>query len=51
MDYIAAATTGTLSPHILLVMDLQKMLLYISDALPTMLHLTVSPDDTLYFSR
>ena len=31
MEYIDAATSGTLSPHILPVMDLQKMLLYISD--------------------
>ena len=38
MDYINAATSGTLSPHILPVMDLQKML-HISDALPPTLHL------------
>ena len=35
--------------HILPVMDLQKMLLHISDTLPPTLHLPVSPDDTLYF--
>ena len=51
MDYIDAATSGTLSPHILPVMDLQKILLHISDTLPPMLHLPVSPDDTLYFYR
>ena len=51
MDYINTATSGTLSPHILLVMDLQKMLLHISDTLPPMLHLPVSPDDTLHFYR
>ena len=51
MDYIDAATSGTLSPHILPVMDLQKMLLHISDTLPPMLHLPVSPDDTLHFYR
>ena len=51
MDYINAATSGTLSPHILLVMDLQKMLSHIADALPPMLHLPVSPDDTLHFYR
>ena len=51
MDYINAATSGTFSPHILPVMDLQKMLLYISDTLPPMLHLPVSPDDTLHFYR
>ena len=51
MDYIDAAISGTLSPHILPVMDLQKMLLHISDTLPLMLHLPVSPDDTLHFYR
>ena len=49
MDYIDTATSGTLSPHVLPVMDLQKMLLHISDTLPPMLHLPVSPDDTLHF--
>ena len=51
IDYINAATSGTLSPHVLPVMDLQKMLLYISDALLPMLHLPVSPDDTVHFYR
>ena len=51
MDYINAATSGTISPHILPVTDLQKMLLHISDALPPMLHLPVSPDDTIHFYR
>ena len=51
MDYIDAATLGTLSPHILLVMDLQKMLLHIDETLPPMLHLPVSSDDTLPFYR
>ena len=51
MDYIDAATSGTLSSHILPVMDLQKMLLHISDALPPTLPLPVSPDDTLHFYR
>ena len=37
MDYINVAMSGTLSAHILLVMDLQKMMLHISDALPPML--------------
>ena len=50
MNYINEATSGTLSPHILPVTDLQKML-HISDALPPMLHLPVSPDDTLHFYR
>ena len=51
MDYINAATSGTLSPHILPVMDLQRMLLHISDTLTPTLHLPVSPDDTLHFYR
>ena len=50
MDCINAATSGTLSTHILPVMDLQNMLLHISDALPPTLHLLVSPDDTLHFT-
>ena len=51
MDYIDAATSGTLSPHVLPVVDLQKMLSHIADTLPPMLHLPVSPDDTLHFYR
>ena len=51
MDYIDAATSGTLYPHILPVVDLQKMLSHIADTLPPMLHLPVSPDDTLHFYR
>ena len=51
MDYVNAATSGTLSPHILPVMDLQKMLIHIKETLPSMLHLPVSSDDTLHFYR
>ena len=51
MDYINAATSRTFSPHILPVMDLQKMLFHTLDTLPPMLHLPVSPDGTLYFYR
>ena len=51
MDYINAARSGTLSPHILLLVDLQKMLSHIADTLQPMLHLPVSPDDTLHFYR
>ena len=51
MDYINAVTSETLSPHVLLVMDLQIMLTYIVDTLPPILHLPVSPDDTLHFYR
>ena len=48
VDYIDAATTGTLSPHISLIMDLQRMLLHIEETLPSTLHLPVSPEDTLH---
>ena len=51
MDYIDAATTGTLSPHILPIKDLQGMLQHIADSLPSTLRLPVSPDDTLHFYR
>ena len=46
-----ATTSGALSLYILPVVDLQKMLLHISDALPPTLHLPVSPDDTLHLYR
>ena len=51
MDYIDAATSGTLSPHILPVVDLQRMLQHIADTLLLMLHLPISPEDTLHFYR
>ena len=35
MDYKEAATTGTLSPHVLPVEDLRKMLLHIEETLPS----------------
>ena len=51
MDYIDAATSGTLSPHILLVIDLQRMLKHIADIIPPTLHLLISPEDTLHSYR
>ena len=51
MDYVDAGTSGTLSPHILPVMDLQKMLIHIEETLPSMPHLPVSSDGTLYFYK
>ena len=51
MEYIDVATSGTLSPHILPVIDLQKMLQCIADTLPPTLHLPISPEDTLHFYR
>ena len=51
MDYIDAATSGTLSPHVLPVIDLQRMLQHIADTVPPTLHLPISPEDTLHFYR
>ena len=51
MDYIDAATSGILSPHVLPVVDLQKMLWHIADTLPPTLHLPISPEDTLHSYR
>ena len=51
IDYIDAATSGTLSPHVLPVIDLQRMLQHIADTLPPTLHLPISPEDTQHFYR
>ena len=51
MDYIDTATSGTLSPHVLPVLDLQRMLQHIANTLQPMLHLPISPEDTLHFYR
>ena len=51
MEYIDAATFGILSPHVLPMTDLQKMLRNIADTLPPTLHLPISPKDTLHFYR
>ena len=49
MDYTDAATTGTLSPHILPIVDLKRILSHIEETLPSTLHLPVSSEDTLHF--
>ena len=49
VGYIEAATTGILSPHVLPVEDLQKMLTHIKQALHLTMHLPVSSEDTLNF--
>ena len=51
MEYIDAATSGTLSPHVLPVIDLQRMLQHIADTLLPTLHLLILPEDTLHFYR
>ena len=48
-DYVNAATTGTLSPHVLPITDLQKMLAHIEETLPPTLHQPISLKDTLHF--
>ena len=49
MDYIEAASTSILSPHIFPVEDLREMLMHIEAELPSTMHLPVSLDDTLHF--
>ena len=51
MEYINAATSGTLSPHVLPVIFLQRMLQHIADTLLPMLHLAISPEDTLHLYK
>ena len=51
MEYIDTATSGTLSGHVLPIIDLQRMLQHIADTLPPTLHLLISPEDTLHFYR
>ena len=51
MDYIDAATSGIMSPHVLPIVDLWKMLQHIADTLPPTLHLPILPVDTLHFYR
>ena len=51
MDYVDAATTGTLSPHILSIADLKQMLSHIEESLHTTMHLPVSSEDTLHLYR
>ena len=51
MEYINAATSRILSPHVLPIMDLQKMLCHIADTLPPTLHLPISPEDTPHSYR
>ena len=51
IDYIDAATTGILPPHVLPVEDFRKMLLHIEETLSSTLHLPISSEDALYFYR
>ena len=49
MEYVDAAPTGNLSPHILPMADLKQMLSHIEETLPTTMHLPVSSEDILHF--
>ena len=49
MDYVNAATRGTLFPHILPTMDLKQMLSNIEETLPPTMYLPVSSEDTAHF--
>ena len=51
MDYVNAANTGTLSPHLLPIADLKQMLSHIEESLPATMHLPVSSEDTLHLYR
>ena len=51
MDYTDTATTGILSPHLLTVEDLWKMLPHIEEALPSTMHLPISSEDKFHFYR
>ena len=51
MDYINAAITSILAPHVVPVEDLQEMLINIKAELPSTIHLPVPSDDTLHFYR
>ena len=51
IDYIDAATTGILTPHVLPVEDLREMVLHIEETQPSTMHLTFPSEDTLHFYR
>ena len=52
MEYINGATSwNTVTMHVLLITDLQKMLQLIAGTLPPTLYLPISPEDTLHFYR
>ena len=51
MDYVDAAITGLLLPHVLPVDNLRKMLFHIEGTLPFTMHLPVSSEDTLHFYK
>ena len=51
LEYIDTATTSTLTPHLIPVPDLQKMLYQIESELPPNMHLPIPSSDPLHFYR
>ena len=51
LEYIDTSTTGTLTPHLIPVPDLQQMLYRIESELPPNLHLPIPSSDPLHFYR
>ena len=51
MDYIDAAMTEILSPHVLPIEDLRQMLSDIAETLPSTRHLPILSEDALHFYR
>ena len=51
LEYIDTATTGTLTPHLIPVPDLQQMLYWIELELPPNMHLPIPSSDPLHFYR
>ena len=51
LEYIDTATTGTLTPHLIPMPDLQKMLYQIESELPPNMHLPIPSSDPLHFYR
>ena len=49
LEYIDTATTGTLTPHLIPVPDLQQMLYQIESELPPNMHLLIPSSDPLHF--
>ena len=51
LGYIDTATTGTLTPHLIPMPDLQQMLYQIESELPPNMHLPIQSSDPLHFYR
>ena len=51
LEYIDTATTSTLTPHLIPVPNLQKMLYQIESELPPNMHLPIPSSDPLHFYR